>query len=62
MRNVFIMLFIGFELFGWWFVITDIKEAIKKRMRILDFSIYWVLLNVFILSMYVIAKLVLVRW
>lgn len=49
MRNVFLMIFIGVELFGWWFTGTDIKVRIHTHESLCWVSKYWLVFHILLI-------------
>jgi hypothetical protein len=49
MRNLFLIIFIGVEIFGWWFSATDISVCIRKRDSLCWVSKYWIVFHILLI-------------
>lgn len=56
MKTLFLIIFIGVEMFGWWLSLTDIKECLRKKMTLLSFSKIWILVHIFGVLIYSFLK------
>ena len=52
MKNLFLIIFTGVEIFGWWFTGTDITVCIRKHEKLCWVSIYWLMFHILLVVLF----------